>query len=190
MDVLLGKDIVRRKTHGILPPLLTDKTIAMYTSFDVANAFIALAQAQQIRLESMRLQLLVVLVHGVYMGTCHRPLFHDEIIAADLGPIVRILYDAMPEKGLQPVAQSLTRDACVEATAQANAMIAYVWQHYGHCTYAQLARLLCQKGSPWHTVWVRRCNPYAVIAPALIQAYYRRRWAVRCLGVRLWWAAR
>lgn len=64
----------------------------MLTSFDIAKYFIWAANKAGRSLSNLKLLKLVYYAQGFYLAIYSKPLFSDEILAWDLGPVVTCVY--------------------------------------------------------------------------------------------------
>jgi uncharacterized phage-associated protein len=121
--------------------------IVPYDARLVANYFLQLGQSQGAPISPLKMQKLVYLAHGWNLALRGQPLISNSIQAWRYGPVVPELYQDFKKyraSGIEeaaPVQGSLDDDS--------KALIAAVWNRYGHYSGIQLSTLTHEKGYAW-----------------------------------------
>lgn len=145
----------------------------MYSAESVANAFIDLARRNGKSLTNMQLQKLVYISHGYSLAKLGNPLFHNNIHAFQLGPVIPNLNKTLRRYGAGEVKDYIPTDELpVSEDSQEMEIIREVWHEYGDFSGFELSALTHRKGTPWSETW--RKNPFGVISDELIAEYYRQ----------------
>lgn len=147
----------------------------------VANWFLDLGSP----LNPMKIQKLVYFAHGWELGLKGRPLINERVEAWPYGPVVPSLYHEFKVYGSGTITEPASS---VEATGsklrfvipaipvadtEARALLAKIWDVYGHRTGPQLSAMTHIPGSPWHTVSTQNPGVRSVDIPDdLIQRWF------------------
>ncbi len=126
---------------------------------EVANYFIELAsQIDENDLTNLKLQKLLYFAQGKFLAETGEKLFAEPIIAWDLGPVVRSVYDTFKPCGSFPIT---VFDKSVKKTTLPNELKEFlfgVWNEYVRYSATYLVDLTHQKGSPWSDTYSRGAN--------------------------------
>ena len=142
-----------------------------YTSLDVANAFLELAQrdvsAQQ-DISNMKLQKLVFFAQ--VLSVCmdkNDPLVSSNFHAWDYGPVSPLLYKKIKRFGSSflslndPDVRAVFAGCSAISDPRALAIIHAIWDQFKGYTSVQLSMLSHHRNSPWSVVY--NTNRYGVI---------------------------
>ena len=145
----------------------------MYSAESAANAFLDLARRDEKSLTNMQLQKLVFIAHGYSLAKLGVPLFHNNIHAYELGPVIPNLYKTLKRYGAGEVKDYIQTDAPpITEDSPEMEIIREVWEEYGELSGFELSDLTHRKGTPWSETW--RMNQFGVISDDLIAEHYRR----------------
>lgn len=152
-----------------------------YVPHAVANWFLERQPVDQ-----MKLHKLVYFAHGWRLGLFGEELIDEEIEAWDYGPVVPSLYHEFKHFGSRPITQRATvlegdaTSLCIVTPqinaddGQTQALLARVYEVYGHRSGPELSALTHLPGSPWRQI--RDKNPNirgAGIPNDVIRAYFQ-----------------
>jgi uncharacterized phage-associated protein len=135
----------------------------------IADWFIAHAASCGQFITQMKLQKLVYISHGWYLGLTGQPLIFEEVEAWQWGPVIRGLYSEFVEFGSKPINRidSSNLDQIDAATRQ---FLERIWDVYGSKTAAELSALTHLDNTPWEQTY----SPHTkkVIHNDLIKKHY------------------
>jgi uncharacterized phage-associated protein len=137
---------------------------------EVANYILDLADRDDVAVSPMKLQKLVYLAHGWYLGIVEEPLIDEVVEAWQFGPVVPSLYHEFKRFGSgRIVGDRFTRarmtpagkwklERCelpddTEEASRARELIDRVWDVYKGYSAVQLSNLTHQDGTPWSETW-------------------------------------
>ena len=180
---------------GLLSPTNMDNSLRLqneltakgYSALAVANHFLDLAKIEGIPISPLKLQKLVYLSHGWYLGINESPLIEDEYAEAwQFGPVFPSLYQEFKKFVNKPITVAATEIG--ETTSgfvlvtpsidlrdrSAVRVIERVWWIYKGYSANQLSNITHKKGSPWDdTVKNEPNKKNRNISDAVIMRYYR-----------------
>lgn len=153
--------------------------LSAYDSRVVANSFLELASKEGRSIDPMKLQKLVYISHGYFLGAYDTPLIMDDVQAWDYGPVIPVLYRETKRFGRNPITEfyeeynpsasayeiPLTRD-------DENSFLALIWRVYGQYDAGYLSKLTHQEGTPWSEVYQEGIRGL-VIPNHVIQKHYK-----------------
>lgn len=154
-----------------------------YSSLEIANEFLKLAQRDNASLTQMQLQKLVYLAHGYFLADNGEPLVEDAVEAWDYGTVFPKLREATKQYGKEPVAELISwgdgqlfskspkKVASAALSAKARDVIERVWSAYGKFPAFKLSALTHDRDGPWAEAYVEREN--RVIPDSAIRKYFR-----------------
>ncbi len=159
----------------------------MKTALEIANYFIEKSLETGEELTPMKLNKLVYIAHGWYLGLADRPLIGEAAQAWKYGPVIPSVYHRFKSYGgaqvtsLEPAGDMITipevRDQELKEFLQR------IWDVYGHLSGLQLSSLTHQEGTPWsvtrHKYGNGRDNGGAMIPNDLIKQHYKEKIDVR-----------
>jgi len=162
----------------------------MYSAIQIANYFIKLSKKDNKPVDNMKLQKLVYIAYGFYLGYYDEYLINETPEAWKYGPVIYSLYHALKHYGNKSV-----NDYCSEITYEKDDFketipmldeknekvvdfLKIIWNTYKEFDGWQLSNLTHQKGSPWDTTIEeyskRGLTPVSsYIKPELIKDYYK-----------------
>jgi uncharacterized phage-associated protein len=127
----------------------------------IANAFIKLAVADKIPLNSLALAKLVHLANGFHLGAYGVPMTDEPTIAAPYGPIHPRLFDATRKYRGRVISEPLRTWLVLEpaiSSKQHAEIIEAVWAAHKHLTDVQLSSHCHAEGTPWADLYHARAN--------------------------------
>lgn len=146
-----------------------------YSAVVIANEFIKLSQSandQEHEVTNMKLQKLVYIAHGYYLGVSGQPLIHNDIHAFEWGPVIPVLYKRLKSFGSRKVDSLIATNADCPEDVLIKAVISIVWHDYGQFDGLALSRLTHKPNTPWSETW--GLSKHGVITNKKIQDYYRK----------------
>lgn len=143
----------------------------MHASSQVANKFLALAQAEGRPLTPMQIIKLVYIAHGWMLGLHGRELIRDEVQAWKFGPVIPELYRAVGMYRGDPISGRLSEPPSPPFDEIENDLLEQVYRKYGGRSGGALSHLTHQPDTPWAKTWDP--NGWALPIPnELIRAHY------------------
>jgi uncharacterized phage-associated protein len=134
--------------------------MAPLSALDVAGYLVSLAgQVDESDLTNLKLQKLLYFAQGEYLKKTGKPLFEDEIVAWQYGPVVRSVYDAYKGCGAFPITVFDVKTEPAELPDDVKEFVKWIWTRYGKYSASYLVTLTHRKGSPWDKV---TRDPYAM----------------------------
>jgi len=149
------------------------KRKATHTAFEVANAFLKLAERDGVTLTNLRLQKLVYIAFGYYVAVFNERMFDDEIQAWYFGPVIPNLYRALKKYGADEVTNYIDEEDAIEEDSPEMKIIESVWDSYKDFDAIQLSNLTHEEGTPWSAVW-EQSKRETKIPIDLIRSHYQR----------------
>jgi len=143
---------------------------------EVANVFIKLAERDGKTLNNLQLQKLVYIAYGFSQGILGKPLFHDNIQAWALGPVIPNLYHQLKKYGWGDVTDYIETKEEISDGDPAIKIIEAVRNSYGQFTGEELSALTHQDDTPWSSVWEPGIKDIE-IPDEIIQRHYREKLA-------------
>lgn len=166
---------------------------APYPVEALANTLLARAEAKGISVDPLKLQKLMYLAHGYYVGKVGVPLIDEDFEAWPYGPVVPTIYREFKRFGSRPIdsgerAEELSfADFGDEVEIDtpylpdndeiASQVVEYVFDTYGAKSGIYLSDLTHKISSPWDaTRSLRSRQRNATIETHLIQDYFKKLW--------------
>lgn len=116
---------------------------------DVAKYFIHLSEeSTPYAITPLKLQKLVYYAQGFHLRDTGKPLFYEDLLAWDHGPVVRKLYNDYKHLGYFTIAQEPFNNDNNELNRREIKTINNVWEKYGHLDGKFLEELTHQE-DPW-----------------------------------------
>ncbi len=157
-----------------------------YPAAAIANEFLELAKWKHAQLTQMQVQKLVFFSHGWNLALRDEPLISELFQAWEYGPVVRSLYSDLRQYGSGPVTDpvreyewnggkfsytvpSIGDGSNSEENVFTKALIARVWETYGHLQGFQLSEITHLSDAPWSQA---RENGDQFIPNDLIRDYF------------------
>jgi uncharacterized phage-associated protein len=142
----------------------------MFSSRNVANEFLRLAEAKEKPLTPMQLLKLVYIAHGWSLALHGRRLIQDEIQAWQYGPVIPRLYNAIREFRSNPVTGRLSEEGS-PLDAEAKDLISQTFETYGAMNGVALSRITHAEGTPWSQTY--KTGAFGLVIPDdLIRDHY------------------
>lgn len=157
----------------------------------VANSILRECEHHDIAVDPMKLQKLIYMAHGYYVGYTETPLIDEYFEAWPYGPVVPSVYHEFKRFGGKAIATGTRalnyfrqpNQASTEAESRAqympendriaNLVLNYVVETYGKFTATYLSALTHKVGSPWHQTRESQPNRRNTLIPdETIQRYF------------------
>lgn len=125
----------------------------MFKVEDIASWFLN-ENRKQINFEdseyitNLKLQKLLYYAQGYYLAKTNTPLFKEEFLAWDHGPVIRKIYDKYKINGSKGI--EYDEDFIVDIDEQTESILQYVYNEYGKYTAWKL-RDMTHEETPWKT---------------------------------------
>jgi uncharacterized phage-associated protein len=141
-----------------------------YSSLEIANEFLRLAERDHLRLTQMQLQKLVYLAHGYFLAETGRPLVEDDVEAWGYGTVFPKLRNATKEYGKRAISKPIKwgdellfprpngKVAVARLSDQAKRIIGTVWAVYGQFPAFKLSALTHDPDGPWASAYIEGEN--------------------------------
>ena len=153
----------------------------MYSSAAIANCFLQIAWEEDKGISPLKLQKLVYIAHGWYLGLTEEPLCLEYAEAWRWGPVFSDLYHEVKEWGSGPV-EELARVWSDEMEKRvvpdpvddyAERVIRWVWERYSAFSGLKLSAITHETGTPWHQTWTENRYLNANIPDGRIRDHFR-----------------
>ncbi|RIE17683.1 Panacea domain-containing protein [Candidatus Cryosericum septentrionale] len=132
------------------------------TALSVAGYFIELAaESDENDLTNLKLQKLLYFAQGKHLSQFDTPLFHDDIEAWKLGPVVRAVYSEYKKCGAFPITvfDGSPTSASRNLPEPIKAFLKKrVWDKYGKYSASYLVSLSHKQGGPWRKFYKAETN--------------------------------
>ncbi len=157
----------------------------MHSSIAIANYFLKLAEREKEKMTHMRLQKLVYIAHGWYLGLYEEPILSETVEAWRWGPVFPVLYAEFKHYGSASITTPGTvpmNDNEEEEVVQEDDLkefLGVIWDRYKEYEPMELSSLTHQPGTPWQqTMGADPQNKYKfpsnlVIPIDSIKRYYK-----------------
>ena len=151
----------------------TTKYPKVYTANAVANAFIRLANKDEVPITNMKLQKLVYIANGYCLAILDRPLFDNDVHAFEWGPVIPTLYNKLKKFGSSEITKDIDSDdpELIE-NGRAVSIVNEVWNAYKDIDAARLSAITHREETPWFETWNKK--KYGIIDPVEIQKHYQK----------------
>ncbi len=138
-----------------------------YTSAQATNTVLSCAEEKGIKLDPMKLQKLLYLTHGYYLGANGSPWVKEHFEAWDYGPVLPSIYHEFKEYGSSRIKEGerasevvkidgkfrmQVPNAIEEDDTATSEVLSYVIEAYGSKSGVYLSNLTHKVGSPWDNV--------------------------------------
>lgn len=154
----------------------------------VANGILRIAEEHRSAISPLKLQKLVYISHGWYLGLTGKPLISDELAEAwQYGPVFPSLYHEFKEFGRGSINQRATEfdlssrnfdivePEIPDDDKYTWALLNKVWAEYGKFTGGTLSDLTHRDNTPWEETWRNsRGVKNTDIPNELIEAHYKQ----------------
>jgi uncharacterized phage-associated protein len=155
----------------------------------LANRFLALAQRDGEKLDHLKLQKLLYLLHGWSLFFTNNPMLREFVEAWEHGPVVPSVYHSFKQFGNRPITEPAVYVATdpfkgpmlvpfdVQLGPDEEQLMEHVWQTYKPFSGLQLSTLTHEKGMAWDQIktryeWARNAD----IPNELIRDEFKARW--------------
>ena len=139
----------------------------------IANEFIDLSKEERDHsLSNLKLQKLVYIAHGFYLGFCGEPLSNTSAQAWKYGPVFPSLYQNLKKYGSGVVTDYVKTDDEIHKNSYESEFIRGVWESYGDLSAVALVARTHKSGTPWDKVWKENEGRRATISDELIREHF------------------
>lgn len=148
-------------------------------AMSVANEFLGLADADGRGLTALQIIKLTYLAHGYHLGLWDKPLYTDDTLAWQYGPVILGVYEMICSSKAFRQSPRVIRGRIVASghppvkDEAKMALVNKIWELYGHYTGWQLVEITHKEGSPWHEVW--QTDPWGIIPVPSIARHYKEK---------------
>lgn len=142
----------------------------------IADWFLLRADRDGKQLTQMKLQKLVYIAHGWYLGLTGRPLISDPVEAWKFGPVIRSLYRYFADYGANPI--PTPGGTIAQIDQETERFLEAIWDRYKDYDAIDLSAMTHAPNTPWSQSYVSSGQP-AVIPSNRIADHYRHLAATR-----------
>ena len=154
----------------------------MKTALEIANYFIEKSLDSGVELTPMKLNKLVYIAHGWYLGLSDRPLIGEAAQAWKYGPVIPSIYHRFKYYGGSQVTSLESANDMVTIPEvrdeELKEFLQRIWDVYGNLSGLQLSSLTHQEGTPWSVTREKfnsREDGGAMIPNDLIKQHYKEK---------------
>lgn len=128
-----------------------------FSSLDVANCFLDIAELHEENLTLMKLQCLVYFAHGWHLAITGEPLIEDSVVAWEYGPVIPRIYYGFRYLGRGHIDIRAVVDGTVpnlpssSQYVESRNVIHKVWEEFGKFTEIQIMNLVHMHPDPWQS---------------------------------------
>ena len=159
-----------------------------YSAIAIANEFLDLAEKEGDNVDPLKLQKIVYICHGRYLGFYGYPLIKERVEAWEWGPVIPEIYHQFKKFGRNPISEkgvivdeSSIFDALDEISDKIDFIqpeidsererefVKRIWNKYKKYTGIQLSNSTHQDGTPWAKAKSKNQN---IITDEEIKGYY------------------
>ena len=112
------------------------------------------------RMEQKKLQKLVYIAHGWTLAICKAPLTKGSVEAWDGGPVYRVIWNHLRDRGYDPEDGMLHTPFGghykADLSTTEREIIDHVWDRYGSYSGQDLSRMTHQPGTPWSNAYFEK----------------------------------
>ena len=143
----------------------------------VANYFLERARDDRVRVDPMKIQKLVYIAHGFYLGFTKEPLVEEGFEAWTYGPVCRTLYKEFRMFGSGQITKlarnKFSTPRLPESAQRERKILAFVWKRYGDLGSIDLSKKTHEKEGPWAKAIAESHQVNSKISDVRIEEYYR-----------------
>ena len=126
----------------------------MFNPIQVANIYIEIANSEKEgSITNLKLNKLLYYAQGWSLARLGHPLFAEDILAWQLGPIVPSVYRTFSVCGKDPIASVSELANEAEITGDELQLLIDVYRYYGRYSASTLVEMTHQEGTPWHKAY-------------------------------------
>lgn len=139
----------------------------------IANEFISLSKEDRgYSVSNLKLQKLVYIAHGFYLGFFQEPLSNTSVQAWQYGPVFPSLYQNLKKYGSGRVTDFIKTYDKIDKNSHEAEFIRDVWQTYGNLSAVALVARTHKPGTPWDKIWKEKRERYVTIPDDLIREHF------------------
>ena len=141
--------------------------------------FLATAKDEHIKLDQIKIDMLVYVSNGVYLACNGRPLIDEPIMAGPYGPFIKSLYDKYKYNGMDdlaknPIENKWMFNAINVCNPSVNELLRNIWDVTKEASAIKLLNWSHKKGGPWDLIWSKNKEKNAIIPNVLLECYFDR----------------
>lgn len=126
----------------------------MFNPIQVANIYIKIANSEKEgTITNLKLNKLLYYAQGWSLARLGRPLFAEDILAWQWGPIVPSVYRTFSVCGKDPIASASELANETEITGDDLQLLLDVYRYYGRYSASTLVEMTHQEGTPWQKAY-------------------------------------
>jgi len=148
----------------------------LLSALDISSYFVYLAsKLDENDLTNLKLQKLLYFAQGLYLAKTGKPLFKDSIIAWDLGPVVREVYDKFKVCGVFPITAfdlKISKDP-QGLPEDIKSFVEEIWEDQGKYSANYLVSETHRSGTPWYEAYKKGAN--TVIEQESLKNYFKKK---------------
>lgn len=139
----------------------------------IANEFIDLSKEERgYSVSNLKLQKLVYIAHGFYLGFYKEPLSNARAEAWQYGPVFPSLYQNLKRYGKGRVVDHVPTYDKIDKNSLEADFIKSVWQAYGNLSAVALVARTHKPGTPWEKIWKEKGERGATISDTIIREHF------------------
>jgi len=143
--------------------VLQGEVRAVASASDIANYFLSIADSDEEVLSQLKLQKLLYYAQGFHLAIVGRPLFDENFLRWEHGPVVREVWDIYSKHGSSPL--PVEAPAC-DLPLETRDVLDDVWRVYGQFSAWRL-REMSHETPPW-----KDARPNAVITKTAMREFF------------------
>ena len=148
--------------------------MAKHTAMQIAEWFlqrnrVAMMEEDAELISPMKLQKLLYYAQGSFLGVYNEPLFGEDLLAWEHGPVVECVYQAYRRYGAAGIPYDADFDSSI-FTPEENDLLNEVYDTFGQYSASKL-RNMTHEETPWKTTQRNHVIDTAVIKDYFIQEY-------------------
>ena len=133
--------------------VLAERVFKMYDAVEVAWRMLISAKNKGIPLTNLKLQKLVYIAHGYFLGWKSEPLVKDPVEAWKYGPVIGSIYRQFKDGNSTIEVSDTSMKTELDSDVDANTTIDRVLDMYREFTAKELVDITHQKDTPWDRSW-------------------------------------
>ena len=138
----------------------------------IANEFIDLSKEERGHsVSNMKIQKLVYIAHGFYLGFYDKPLSNCAAETWQYGPVFPELYRKLKKYGADEISERIDTNDRIQTGSTEAKLIKTIWKTYGHHSASRLMASTHSEGTPWD-VTSKKLGNSAEIPNSLIKEHF------------------
>ena len=157
----------------------------MHDARSVANFFLDRSSRAGVPITAMTLLKVLYFAHAWHLAKHDKPLIAQPFEAWRRGPVCRVVYDQVKNRGSRPIESRLVSfdpincafcETAYDFDAEQGKFLSNIFDYYSRFHPFRLSDLTHEDGSPWDVVWKEaehRAVPGMIISDDLIKNWFR-----------------